>query len=121
VIPPYLLLAFGLGVFTGIILSIYASFGTGVRAQLITIINQGRTTLEAIDELKAIVSQLVNDTSVALTDISAKLTALAANQADPAVTQDINEAVAALTTLDANIKAADPGQQNPPAAIPPAA
>lgn len=70
--------------------------------------------MAAIDDLNAAMTTLIADTTTALADISAKLTALAANQADPNLTAELQTVVGQVNALDAAIKAADPGV--PPAA-----
>ncbi len=69
-------------------------------ALLNKIIKTQEKILSTINDQNTIVAKLVADGQLFIKDAVAKLTALAANQADPAVVQGINDTVTTLTALD---------------------
>ena len=64
--------------------------------------------MSSINDVQAALSNLVSDTTTALADIAAKVTALQGQVPDPAA---VDQIVSDLNALDAQVKSADPGPQ----------
>lgn len=74
---------------------------------------QQEKILENTQALKDVVTTLVTDGQQYIKDVTDKLVALSANQANPETATAINDAVASLTALDQAFKTAD-AALNPP-------
>lgn len=62
-----------------------------------------------IDAVQTALATLTTDTSTALADIAAKISALQAQTADPATATELGNILTSVQALDAQVKGADPG------------